>query len=650
MKRFIFLFIALLVAAPMVIWAGGAEEKEEKEEAVVEEEISEGIGGVPRDELLIVVKTMGRSPFPDSFNAWQPGHFHWEGGIHAFVVRPLWLANYPKGEIVNVLAAEPAIYNEDFTKMTAKLRRGVYWSDGVEFTADDVLFTVKTLMDNPGIPFSADLNLNVDKVYKTDDFTVVFELKKPNSRFHCTLLDRWGCVRFMPKHIFEKVEDIITFNFNPPVSLGPYVLKDYDPQGFWFLWEKRKDWDRTVTGMLYGEPKPKYVLFRVYGPAEKNVMAQAKHELDLTDLTIETLRATMKKNPYVTTYRKEFPWICGDEPCLTGVLYNCERYPFNMKDVRWALVLGIDIADLIMIGFDGTLPVSAVHVPPAPVYREWYIRPMEPWLKDFTLDIEIDGKPFKPYDPTAAVRLAQRCKERGYPVPEDPEKIKEIWGLGWWKYAPEVAEKLLERNGFKRDKNGKWLLPNGKPWEIKVNCSPSPVFAGYQIAFATAQQWRKFGIEMEVAPNDAWETLSAHGDFDVSTNWPAREPWGAHPDLYRTLRLWTNDFYKPIGEPVPLTPGGASRWKDERIDRVVDELAITDFYNTTKIIELGIEGLKVAVEGMPGIPMSVWPNMIAFDEYYWTNYPSAKNPYNHPASNPPQFSFMLPFLKKTGRK
>ena len=31
----------------------------------------------------------------------------------------------------NSLAAEPPIYNEDFTQMTVKLREGIYWSDGV---------------------------------------------------------------------------------------------------------------------------------------------------------------------------------------------------------------------------------------------------------------------------------------------------------------------------------------------------------------------------------------------------------------------------------------------------------------------------------------------------------------------------------------
>ena len=105
--------------------------------------------------------------------------------------------------------------------MTVKLRKGIYWSDGVEFTADDVIFTVETLMANPAMSFGAQFQLNVDRVYKTDDYTVVFDLKQPNSRFHAIFTVRWSACFIMPKHIWEKVDDPVAFDFNDPlVSLG----------------------------------------------------------------------------------------------------------------------------------------------------------------------------------------------------------------------------------------------------------------------------------------------------------------------------------------------------------------------------------------------------------------------------------------------
>ncbi|MGI6567378.1 MAG: ABC transporter substrate-binding protein [Limnochordia bacterium] len=82
----------------------------------------------------------------------------------------------------------------------------MYWSDGYAFTADDLVFTVETLKANPGMNYQAEFDIFVKEVYKTDDYTVVFELKEPNSRFHTYFLNRWGACRIMPKHIWENVD------------------------------------------------------------------------------------------------------------------------------------------------------------------------------------------------------------------------------------------------------------------------------------------------------------------------------------------------------------------------------------------------------------------------------------------------------------
>ena len=45
--------------------------------------------------------------------------------------------------------------------MTVKLRRGIHWSDGVEFTADDVVYTIQTHMKTNGLRWSAPVQINV---------------------------------------------------------------------------------------------------------------------------------------------------------------------------------------------------------------------------------------------------------------------------------------------------------------------------------------------------------------------------------------------------------------------------------------------------------------------------------------------------------
>lgn len=278
----------------------------------------------PREETLITDVLGGRARNPGKFNAFVATGITSDRGIQQLMLEPLWTIEPATGEVINSLAAEGPIYNEDFTQMTVKLREGCQWSDGVPITADDIVYGIELCMQNEGMGYNSQLSLNVNKVYKTDDYTVVFELKQPNARFHANLIDRWGGWRPFPKHIFEKVEDPLSFEFNPPISSGPYVLKDYDQAGYWTLWERREDWDKTPTGMLYGMPKPKYVLFYYYGDATNKVIAQANHNLDSVDLTLEAFRALLEQNKYSRGYRKEYPWVVNIDPCMTGLMFNNE--------------------------------------------------------------------------------------------------------------------------------------------------------------------------------------------------------------------------------------------------------------------------------------------------------------------------------------
>ena len=135
----------------------------------------------------------------------------------------LWYIDQETGEWINSLATDKPSYNADFTEMTVKLRPGVMWSDNVEFSPDDLVFTVKTLMANEGLNWSAVLNLYVKDVVSKGDNTVVFTLTQPNPRFHYNFTANYNAVYMMAKHVWEKVKDVKTFTFFPPVSLGAYL-------------------------------------------------------------------------------------------------------------------------------------------------------------------------------------------------------------------------------------------------------------------------------------------------------------------------------------------------------------------------------------------------------------------------------------------
>ncbi len=598
-------------------------------------------GTFPREETLIARILTGRVGAPDNFNEWV-GWKSRDRGMQNLANEPFWSVDFATGEIINGLADGDAAYNADFTSVTIPLRQGVAWSDGEPFTAADVVYTIETLIAYEGLNNHTQLSDNVEAVTAVDDYTVRFDLKQANSRFHTNFLDRWGCIWIMPKHIFEQAEDPVQFTFNPFVGCGPYKLHSFDPQGSWTAWEKREDWDKSPTGIMYGEPQPGYIIFQYFADEGAQILAQLTHELDVAEVSADGLKALLAQSNSSRAYQPTFPFVVNNDPAITGINYNTARAPYDNVDVRWALTLAIDIVEYTSIAVDSSGTVSPVHVPHLGPYPADYIRPMQDWLESFTIDVG-DGETFAPYDSTAPQRIAEYARSRGYIFPDDPAFIEQAFGLGWYKYAPEISEKLLLKNGFSRNADGKWLLPDGSPWKIFFLSNTVLSNHDARNGVAAVQQWQKFGIDAEVYLSEAYQDLGAVGDFDVAGSWPAQEPWGAGPDLYRVFDRWNSAYIRPVGE---RTQAQYSRWSTPEMDEIIQRLRETDPFDTEQVIAIGIEGLQECVRQMPGTPTYGYTGFVGWDETYWTNWPGSENPYCAPYTHWGNFKYMTPFLRR----
>jgi peptide/nickel transport system substrate-binding protein len=131
----------------------------------------------------------------------------------------------------------------------------------------------------------------------------------------------------------------------------------------------------------------------------------------------------------------------------------------------------------------------------------------------------------------------------------------------------------------------------------------------------------------------------------ATSAWPIQAPWGAGVDLHRVLDGWNSAYIKPLGE---RTQGHVSRWSSPEMDAVIEDLVNTDPSDREAIIALGLEGLKLVVEEMPGIPTYGYTGFTTWDEYYWTNWPFAENAYTQPYTHWGPFKYMTPFLEPTG--
>src|SRR6478672_4388906 len=109
----------------------------------------EPISNLPRNQTLIVENPEGTIKNAGWFNIWAINAGGQSTGLHQLAMDTFWYIDPQRGidgVWMNSLASDKPIYNADFTEMTVKLRPGIFWSDGVEFTSADVVFTIQTHM------------------------------------------------------------------------------------------------------------------------------------------------------------------------------------------------------------------------------------------------------------------------------------------------------------------------------------------------------------------------------------------------------------------------------------------------------------------------------------------------------------------------
>jgi len=597
---------------------------------------------IPRKELLILENPEGTIKNAGWFNIWAINAGSQSNGLQQSALDTLWYIDPEKGldgAWDNSLAADKPAYNADFTEMRVKLRRGLFWSDGIEFSSADVKATVDIQIKNLGMRFSAVLASNVASVEAPDAETVIFKLKKPNSRFHTNFTVRWGAIWILPKHIFEKVEDPAKFDFNKPVSLGAYTLHSFDPDGKWYIWQLREDWQRSSLGR-YGKPGPKFLAYIDPGPPEKRVIAQLNHELDVIhDIAPEGMFTLAKQDKGTRAWFKGFPYGHPD-PTLPAVIFNTQNENLKNRDVRWALALLIDVKAVTMAAYRGAATISAIAVPPTGIHPEAYHKPMEAWLKDFEIDT---GKSkIKPYDPTVGKQIADMLRpSMGEQIPSDPAVIANSFGLGWWKPNVAAAGELLTRAGFRKQGN-QWLTPDGKPFVVRLmvegDLRPVMTRAGTMIV----QQWKQAGIDARIdVAQGTLLTRRAAGDFDAFIGWSV-ETWGGHQDLSYFMDSWHSQFVAQPGQPQPLR--NWQRWSHPELDKIIEDIRKIGF-DDPKGVELGRDYVKLMTREMPIIPLMAYNVFTAMDQTYWKGYPTADDPYANPVTNWGNSRYMFVRLK-----
>jgi peptide/nickel transport system substrate-binding protein len=579
---------------------------------------------VPRKEVFVADQIL-RYTNVDNFNMWITGTI--TPTRHGLLMETLWYADAETGKRVYGAAVADPVYNKEFTEMTVKLRDNIFWSDGVQFTSDDLVYTVTTIKGNAKLnSWNAVLAQYVDKVEAVDKFTVKFTLKESNPRFHYNFDTRWNGVYMMPKHVFEKVtEPLETYKFNPPVSLGPYVVKQSDPNGFWDLYQIRDDWQKTSAGIVSGKAGPKYVLSILYGDSATKAIAMARGDLDVAfDYDYEAFQSLLKSTPTARSWYKDFPWAYPNEIDSRFYEFNYAKEPlFQNKDVRWALALSLDIVDLQTNYIGAVTTVTALPVPATAALSKLYHQPMKDWLANLEIEVE-PGTKYKPWDATVPEQIAAWAKEQKYNVSANPA---DLFGIGWWKHDPAVAERLLIKAGFKRGADKKWMTPDGKPWTIEVLAAQDEPDA-FRMANAAQDQWKAFGIDAKAVGVEraVWDQRRFAGDFQIAVEWGTWNTAFPNGDKWQFIRCLRSNFYLDLGQNFN-TNGGCNemRLKTTAFDKIIDDLGKVD-PQSPESLKLNQDFVKLMVENMYAIDALSFKKFITWDSRYWKGFPTGEDP------------------------
>ena len=141
--------------------------------------------------------------------------------------------------------AESFEYDADTFTYTFKLREGVKWHDGEDFTADDVVFTYKELTEDENLSASIRSNFqDITSVEAPEDHTVVITL----GQYNAAILG-YFTIGILPRHLLEG-EDINTTAFNQsPVGTGRFKFVEWDTTGGMIILERNAEYYDKVPNI-----------------------------------------------------------------------------------------------------------------------------------------------------------------------------------------------------------------------------------------------------------------------------------------------------------------------------------------------------------------------------------------------------------------
>jgi len=541
---------------------------------------------VSRDKQVIFDVDGGRVQNPFQMNYLVPGGTPRNSGLHQAMWEPLFILNYETGKIDPWLGVSMTP-NSSQDKWTLKLRNGTKWSDGQDFDADDVVFTIQMLLDDSSgsLNYAGAMQQWIKSIKKQDKRTIVFNLKEANARFQLDYFSVkiWGGVTIMPEHIWRG-KDPFTFTFYDktkgwPIGTGAYKLSTASETEF--IYDRDDNWWGAESGWK-PLPGPEQLMWVVTNTEETRSMLMTKANLDsVMDITLGAFEAIKARNRNVQAWWDDMPYSWLD-PCARVLEINNLNEQWSTPGMRHALNSFINRKQIVEVAYEGTTFASK------------------------TMFVEYGG--MAPYiDAVVAAGY-------GHGLGSDPSR----------------GHRIIQAHGWKKGSNG-FYQKNGATLEFEIK-----THEGYiekrRIADVLVEQFRKNGIKSMQTPvaGATWLENKSSGDFTSTMGW---DQCGSINEPYASMNRMNHRYMRPLGDSKHGR-NNFVRWDTEnakKFSKIVDEIGVMPL-NAPGMVDMVVEAYSYYYHDLPMIPITQARKLIPFDTTYWTGWPTAKNNYNHPAT------------------
>ena len=225
--------------------------------------------------------------------------------------------------------AESWEFGDGGKRLTMKLRKGVTFHTGREFTANDVIFTLQRFQDKEVGANLRTMSLYIKEARAEDKHTVSFTMEKPNA----AILDFLDSMFIIDKEASQNVK-------TKGVGTGPFKLVRW-MTGDRVIWEKNKNYWKAGKPYVDGI---EMLAIPDYSALSINIEAGA---IDIAERLAPSDLKRLQSNPNLEVLITAF----GNQ--WNDILFNLKRPPFDNPKVRAAVDLAIDRERFAQIYFAG---------------------------------------------------------------------------------------------------------------------------------------------------------------------------------------------------------------------------------------------------------------------------------------------------------